>query len=354
MTIKRIFNEKGCEIDDLNTIRDNDVIFVSSGEDFIHCSESKNWSEGKSSDWIKLNVGGKLFTTSKSTLKSKEPDSMLARMFAEDGTGFLFTPSNIDENGAYLIDRSSTYFEPILNYLRSGQLIYDNNINPEGILEEARFFGIESVIPVLEDIVSLNKIPKERLPLTRRDVVNALICCPCSSELRFQGVNLSGADLSKLDLRNINFKYANMRGCKLAGSNLSYCCLERADLADAVLDGAQLLGVKGLCANMECSQLKNCNFEDPCGTRSNMEGVNLKGANLEGSCMAGVNLRVATLKNANLRNCDLRAAVLAGADLENCDLSGSDLQEANLRGANLKDASFDFMLTPLHMAQAIR
>lgn len=67
---------------------------------------------------------------------------------------------------------------------------------------------------------------------------------------------------------------------------------------------------------MEGAQLRNCNFEDPAGSRANMEGVNLKGANLEGSDMGGVNLRVATLKNANLQNCDLRAAVLAGADLE--------------------------------------
>lgn len=77
-----------------------------------------------------------------------------------------------------------------------------------------------------------------------------------------------------------------------------------------------IVGVRCLCANMEGAQLRNCNFEDPAGTRAIMEGVNLKGANLEGSCMGGVNLRVATLKNANLKNCILRAAVFAGADLE--------------------------------------
>ena len=53
-------------------------------------------------------------------------------MFAEGDSGFIMTPSNVDKNGAYLIDRSPTYFEPILNYLRNGQLIFDNNVNPEG------------------------------------------------------------------------------------------------------------------------------------------------------------------------------------------------------------------------------
>lgn len=61
---------------------------------------------------------------------------------------------------------------------------------------------------------------------------------------------------------------------------------------------------------MEGANLQLCNFEDPSGTRSNLEGVNLKNACLEGSNMAGVNLRVANLKNANLKNCILRAAVL--------------------------------------------
>jgi len=56
------------------------------------------------------------------------------RMFAEGENGYLMTPSNVDENGAYLIDRSPTYFEPILNYLRNGRLVFDTNVNPEGQL----------------------------------------------------------------------------------------------------------------------------------------------------------------------------------------------------------------------------
>lgn len=55
-------------------------------------------------------------------------------MFAEGDAGYSMTPSNVDTNGAYLIDRSPTYFEPILNYLRNGQLIFDSNINAEGII----------------------------------------------------------------------------------------------------------------------------------------------------------------------------------------------------------------------------
>uniref|UniRef100_A0A224XPG6 Putative afh1-interacting protein fip2 n=2 Tax=Triatominae TaxID=70999 RepID=A0A224XPG6_9HEMI len=373
ITAKRLFTEKGGEIDDIKLIRDDDILYVSSGEHYI----AQNFSAGQSNTssmappskqeivevrrmepknlhWVTLNVGGKYFTTSRSTLVSKEPNSMLARMFAERDNGYFMSPSNVDSQGAFLIDRSPTYFEPILNYLRNGQLIFDNNVNPEGVLEEARFFGIDSVIPQLESMIAASQQTRDNLPLTRRDVINALINTPYTAELRFQGVNLAGSDLSRLDLRYINFKYACLHGCRMVGANLSWCSLERADLSHAVLEGAQLLGVKMLCANLEGANLRACNFEDPAGTRANMESVNLKGANLESSNMAGVNLRVATLKGANLQNCDLRAAVLAGADLQNCDLSGSDLQEANLRGANLKDAALELMLTPLHMSQTVR
>ena len=41
--------------------------------------------------------------------------------------------SSVDDSGAYLIDRSAKYFEPILNYLRHGKLILDRSVSPEGI-----------------------------------------------------------------------------------------------------------------------------------------------------------------------------------------------------------------------------
>ncbi|KAK6632834.1 hypothetical protein RUM43_012573 [Polyplax serrata] len=409
---KKLFTPQGGEVDDIKLLRDDDVLYVvQENEEFIRVEQNKcnyapnvvlrdpsecdgnctncklegakcNAADGclgscknassvalvrtsslnskrkkdisKLQDWVKLNVGGRIFTTSRSTLVTKEPTSMLARMFAQDDDSYLMTPSDLDENGAYLIDRSPTYFEPILNYLRNGQLIFDKNVNPAGILQEARFFRIESLVEHLENIISTQQRSQDISPLTRRDVINALITTSFTSDLRFQGVNLAGSDLSRLDLRNINFKYACLHGCRMVGTNLSFCCLERADLSHAVMESAQLLGAQMLCANLEGANLRGCNFEDPNGARTNMEGVNLKGANLECSNMTGVNLRVATLRNANLQNCDLRAAVLAGADLEKCDLSGSDLQEANLRGANLKDAAFELMLTPIHMSQTIR
>lgn len=105
--------------------RDDEHIFISEGEDFVK-------EEPEDGNWVTLNVGGKLFSTTKMTLTAKEPFSMLSRMFGADLGSCGLKPSRWDANGAYLIDRNPKYFEPILNFLRIGKLILDEGVNPEG------------------------------------------------------------------------------------------------------------------------------------------------------------------------------------------------------------------------------
>ncbi|XP_039882720.1 BTB/POZ domain-containing protein KCTD9-like isoform X1 [Simochromis diagramma] len=370
-----VYNGNGGLIDDIALIRDDDVLYVSEGDSFEDPQDDPRGPDKDQThtDWLTLNVGGRCFTTTRSTLVSKEPESMLAHMFREKGEhsftsagsgacAACFNHAHVsdvwankrDRQGAYLIDRSPDYFEPILNYLRHGQLIINEGINPLGVLEEARFFGIEQLAEQLEALIKSSQPPDDHSPLTRKEFIRFLLATTTKSELRCQGLNFTGADLSRLDLRYINFKMANLRGANLTHANLSGANLERADLSAACLDGANLQGVKMLCTNAEGASLRGCNFEDPAGVKANLEGANLKGVDMEGSQMTGINLRVATLKNAKLKNCNLRGATLAGTDLENCDLSGCDLQEANLRGSNVKGAIFEEMLTPLHMSQSVR
>ena len=63
-------------------------------------------------DWITLNVGGKHFYTTKTTLL--KGDTMLSSMLSSD------IPKATDEHGAILIDRDSKHFNKILNFLRNG------------------------------------------------------------------------------------------------------------------------------------------------------------------------------------------------------------------------------------------
>lgn len=87
---------------------------------------------------IKLNVGGQIFKTSLETLL-KDPDSMLASMFSE-----RFDVKPDEEDGAYFIDRDGTHFRYVLNYLRTGKLIYPkgNRVVSMELLLEAEFYQI--------------------------------------------------------------------------------------------------------------------------------------------------------------------------------------------------------------------
>uniref|UniRef100_A0A1I8GD89 BTB_2 domain-containing protein n=1 Tax=Macrostomum lignano TaxID=282301 RepID=A0A1I8GD89_9PLAT len=79
-----------------------------------------NAQGGAHSRWIRLNVGGKTFVTTRSTLLQYN-ESFLARLVQEDSV----LKSDKDEHGAFLIDRDP---------------------NLDGVLEEAEFYNITSLI----------------------------------------------------------------------------------------------------------------------------------------------------------------------------------------------------------------
>jgi len=70
---------------------------------------------------VNLNVGGKKFAVSHTTLTKSHPDSMLAVMFSGRHT------ITLDEQGFVFIDRDPDLFRHILSFLRFG----DNWVMPE-------------------------------------------------------------------------------------------------------------------------------------------------------------------------------------------------------------------------------
>ncbi|XP_076826487.1 BTB/POZ domain-containing protein KCTD5 isoform X1 [Brachyhypopomus gauderio] len=96
--------------------------------------------------WVRLNVGGTYFLTTKQTL-CRDPKSFLYRLCQADPD----LDSDKDESGAYLIDRDPVYFGPVLNYLRHGKLVLNKTLTEEGALEEAEFYNITSLIKLIKD-----------------------------------------------------------------------------------------------------------------------------------------------------------------------------------------------------------
>lgn len=97
-------------------------------------------------NWVKLNVGGTCFLTTRTTL-SRDPHSFFYRLIMED-TQLI---SDKDETGAYLIDRDPTYFAPVLNYLRHGKLVVNDGVAMEGVLEEAEFYMLSELIRLVKE-----------------------------------------------------------------------------------------------------------------------------------------------------------------------------------------------------------
>jgi len=86
---------------------------------------------------VKLNVGGKIFMTTHSTLTS-HPNSMLGAMFSGR------YPLNKDEDGAYFLDTNPKTFEYILNYLRRGKTYAeDDDIQLRNLVhDQMLYFGL--------------------------------------------------------------------------------------------------------------------------------------------------------------------------------------------------------------------
>lgn len=146
---KVIYTASGALITDVALIKNDEILYASKGETFCPrpIPDSRNicdiFNRRSSTDWVKLNVGGQLFYTSRTTLLNSDPESMLARMFSPNSN---LHPSCIDSNGAYLIDRDPRYFSPLLNYLRSGSLILDPDINPKGNPQNFKNYYINAIL----------------------------------------------------------------------------------------------------------------------------------------------------------------------------------------------------------------
>ena len=113
----------------------------------------------RKNEFVRLNVGGVIFITTLTTLKSC-PESSLSKMFSSDNSSYRDILK--DESGAFLIDSSPTMFGYILDWCRYKQLILKENTADLNSLEAvADYF-------CLEDMLAAVKIRKEMVTEERR------------------------------------------------------------------------------------------------------------------------------------------------------------------------------------------
>jgi hypothetical protein len=88
---------------------------------------------------VKLNIGGKRFVTTAETLTQRSQTGFFALLLA----GRI--PSTKVDDDHWFVDRNGRYFEPLLDYLRTGIWQLPGHLEKDErlVLVEADFYGIE-------------------------------------------------------------------------------------------------------------------------------------------------------------------------------------------------------------------
>src|SRR5215218_3622268 len=123
-----------------------------------------------------------------------------------------------------------------------------------------------------------------------------------------------------------------LRGSTLSHAKLSGAHLPNADLGDADLSGADLSNALLLNANLIVADLSGAGLSNALLDNADLV-ADLSNADLSGASLLG-----ADLSDGNLFSADLSEANLIGADLSRADLSDANLVGANLENANLSGA----------------
>lgn len=279
--------------------------------------------------------------TTRQTL-TRDSTSMLAAMFAVDSP---FTHAR-DARGAILIDRTFDYFKPLLNYLRTSELVIDEGVSRLGVLNEAKFFQLTGVIELLA-------------PHRRADVTRSQLILHTPASLR--GVSLFGVDLSRLVLSERSFEGAvlceavldganvagsqftgvSMQGARFAEADLSQAYFAEADCTSCVFRGARAPKAtfyRALLGQADLSQC-DCSF------------ANFQNARARGACFAGANLHRAKFQRADLRDTDFTGAQLADCRFTTADMRGCTLDWAALVDG-IRDSSWHSPTDRVRVTQA--
>lgn len=120
-------------------------------------------------DIIELNVGGRYFATYRNTLVAQE-NTLLEAMFSGRH------PMKVDKKGRYFIDRNGDLFQIVLDYLRTGKLIWPSDPQQKEQLKlELIYYGLLPDPIVVTDSVILKdqkEVQNQLLEWLQEDDIN--------------------------------------------------------------------------------------------------------------------------------------------------------------------------------------
>ena len=111
----------------------NDFDFLESEADFYQILEALHERRQERNEIVCLNVGGNIFTTSRSKL-CRYPESMLGQLFGGK------SKVTYDDTGSVFIERDGKMFMHVLNFLSSGKLLLPQKFENYDLLKSEASF----------------------------------------------------------------------------------------------------------------------------------------------------------------------------------------------------------------------
>ncbi|QDE69487.1 pentapeptide repeat-containing protein [Myxococcus xanthus] len=174
-----------------------------------------------------------------------------------------------------------------------------------------------------------------------RDILHALLQKKARArDLQLHSTDLTGAPLDGLRGDGLDLGQANLHGASLRGAQLSACSLERAVLEEAVLEGATLRQCRLDGADLRRARLSEARLEDSSARGTDLYQADLRKARLSETSFSRAILREAVLDGAEGVGVELRGADLTGASLVDVRLDEADFRGADLTGTNVSGGSF--------------
>ena len=162
---------------------------------------------------VKLDVGGRMFKTTRATLAPPtEPNSLFATMFRSERP-----PAKMDADGNVFIDRNPDRFAIILDFLQTGILPRELQCSLELLRVDAEYFGIEGLLK----IIGQRKTEEQRRKTEeqrRKGMAQARLLLEVMAELYWVQISEGGYILHEHPLRATSWR----EGIQILVSPASY------------------------------------------------------------------------------------------------------------------------------------
>lgn len=148
----------------------------------FNCAD-KVWTRPTSRNTVRLNIGGHLYTTTKSTL-TKYSSNALNKILL-----------NLDDEGNVFVDRDGRMFQYILEFLRNGELCLPDDFSEfDSLTKEVNLYGIDELSSCLENVKHRRIKFIEILETTKKGCVKTV--------LKGRKIDLQRLDLTAIQKRD--------------------------------------------------------------------------------------------------------------------------------------------------------